>query len=357
MLGMSLPVLGADLANGERINKNCALCHGIYGQGAPGKLSPRIAGLPKEYLIKAMKDYRDGKRLYPLMVRTAGLKEMTESDYEDIATYLANLDLSSDKRFSVVAAGGSVAKGKETYWDECKVCHAKDGYGKPKKEAPPLAGQHPAYLYTAMSGFQQKAREHDNDPEDDSFEEYKSSELIDVTAYLSTLDDKKVVEGYEFTPPVIKPSAVKKKTRTAGLEITDIKQTVVRMQLDKGVSKEDAAEAMQSKAIDLNLKLVGKQMVSDELRARGVESPHLSIYQFCNPMDAKVMVVANPIFSSYMPCRVSMVEDSEGKTWLMMLNLDMLIDSELLPGNVVETAMKVNQQMLDIMLAGASGEF
>jgi len=73
MLGMSLPVFGADLANGERINKNCALCHGIYGQGAPGKLSPRIAGLPKEYLIKAMKDYRDGKRLYPLMVRTAGL--------------------------------------------------------------------------------------------------------------------------------------------------------------------------------------------------------------------------------------------------------------------------------------------
>lgn len=357
MLGMSLPALGADLANGERINKNCALCHGVYGQGAPGKLSPRIAGLPKEYLIKAMKDYRDGKRLYPLMVRTAGLKEMSESDYDDVATYLANLDLSSDIRFSVVAAGGSADKGKETYQDECKTCHAKDGYGKPKKEAPPLAGQHPAYLYTAMSGFQQKAREHDNDPEDDSFEEYKSSELIDVTAYLSTLDDKKVVEGYEFTPPVIKATSAKKKAAAAGIEITDIQQTVVRMQLDKGVSKEDAAEAMQSKAIELNLKLVGKQMVSDELRARGVESPHLSIYQFCNPMDARVMVVANPIFSSYMPCRVSMVEDGEGKTWLMMLNLDMLINSELLPGNVVETAMKVNQQMLDIMLAGASGEF
>jgi hypothetical protein len=31
MLGMSLPAFGANLANGERINKNCALCHGIYG--------------------------------------------------------------------------------------------------------------------------------------------------------------------------------------------------------------------------------------------------------------------------------------------------------------------------------------
>ena len=182
--------------------------------------------------------------------------------------------------------------------------------------------------------------------------------MIVVTAYLATLDDHKVVEGYEFTPPVVKQAAVKtEQAKAAGIEITDIKQTVVRMPLGDGVSKADAAAAMESKAVELNLKLVGKQMVSDELKARGVESPHLSIYQFCNPMDAKVMVVANPIFSSYMPCRVSMVEDGEGKTWLMMLNLDMLINSELLPNNVVETAVKVNQQMLDIMLAGSSGDF
>ncbi len=69
------------------------------------------------------------------------------------------------------------------------------------------------------------------------------------------------------------------------------------------------------------------------------------------------MVISNPVFSSYMPCRISVVEDKEGKTWLMMLNLDMLIDSELLPSEVVDTAIKVNQQMLDIMVAGATGEF
>ena len=358
LTALSAPVFAADMANGQRINKSCALCHGIYGQGAPGKLSPRIAGLPKEYIAKAIKEYRDGKRSYPLMVRTSGLNEMTEADIEDISAYLALLDLSSDQRFNVVSAGGNAKAGKETYWDECKVCHAKDGYGKPKKEAPPLAGQHPAYLYTAMSGFRGKVRVHDNDPEDDSFDEYKPNELVDVTAYLSGLDDKKIVEGYEFTPPVLKQTSTKPTPEEkAGLEITDITQTVVKMQLDKGVSKEDAAQAMESKAVELNLKLVGKQMVSKELEARGVKSPHLSIYQFCNPMDAKVMVVANPIFSSYMPCRVSMVEDADGKTWLMMLNLDMLINSKLLPPNVVETAMKVNQQMLDIMVAGASGDF
>ena len=74
-------------------------------------------------------------------------------------------------------------------------------------------------------------------------------------------------------------------------------------------------------------------------------------------MDARLMIISNPIFSSYMPCRISMVEDQDGKTWLMMLNLDMLINSELLPQDVVDTAIKVNQQMLDIMVAGATGEF
>ena len=57
LVGLSLPAWSADMANGQRINKSCALCHGSHGQGASGKLSPRIAGLPKEYLIKAMKDY------------------------------------------------------------------------------------------------------------------------------------------------------------------------------------------------------------------------------------------------------------------------------------------------------------
>jgi uncharacterized protein (DUF302 family) len=142
----------------------------------------------------------------------------------------------------------------------------------------------------------------------------------------------------------------------AALEITDITQTVVKMALEDGVDREDAITAMNDKAINLDLKLVGQQYVSKALAKQGVEGPYLSIHQYCNPLDARLMIMANPIFSSYMPCRISMVEDSNGKTWLMMLNLDMLINSKLLPPAVIETAVKVNQQMLDIMVAGAKGE-
>lgn len=359
LLGLSLPLQAANLANGEKINKSCALCHGVYGQGAPGKLSPRIAGLPKEYLIKSIKEYRDGvKRKYGLMVFTSQLDKATEEDIEDVSAYLAMLDLSADGRFNIEKLGGDVEAGEELYDDECKVCHARDGYGKPRKEAPPLAGQHPSYLFTTMKNFQTSLRIHDNDPEDDTFTEYKDQQLIDITAYLSTLDDKKIVAGYEFVLPEIRMAAAPEPDqRDAALEITDIKQTVVKMAIEEGVDREEAIISMNSKAAEINLKLVGEQYVSKELESRGVKTPYLSIHQFCNPMDARLMIIANPIFSSYMPCRISMVEDQDGKTWLMMLNLDMLINSKLLPPEVIETAVKVNQQMLDIMVAGAKGDF
>lgn len=141
------------------------------------------------------------------------------------------------------------------------------------------------------------------------------------------------------------------------IKITDISQTVVQMSLKKGVSKEDAIDALMSKAAEINLKFVGRQQVSRELEARGLKTPFLEIFQFCNPEDARVMVLHNPIYAAYMPCRIAMVEDKDGKIWLMMLNLDMLINSNLLPQELTEIAIRVNQAMLDVMMAGSTGEF
>lgn len=133
LLAVSLPGWSADMSNGQMINKSCALCHGSRGQGASGELSPRIAGLPKEYLIKAMKDYVDGTRRYPLMVRTSQIDKFTELDFDDIATYLSSLDISSDEFFNIRASYDDAKAGKKVYRGDCKNCQNKDGYGKAKK--------------------------------------------------------------------------------------------------------------------------------------------------------------------------------------------------------------------------------
>lgn len=141
------------------------------------------------------------------------------------------------------------------------------------------------------------------------------------------------------------------------ISITDIKQTVVQMSVADGITKEDAIQALMSRAAEINLKYVARQQVSKELEARGLKTPYLDIFQFCNPEDARKMIMHDPIYAAYMPCRIAMVEDKEGKLWLMMLNLDMLINSQLLPPELTEIAVRVNQAMLEVMVAGATGEF
>ncbi len=137
----------------------------------------------------------------------------------------------------------------------------------------------------------------------------------------------------------------------------EIEQTVVKQQLAEGVSADDAIEALKSKAVEVNMKFVAHQPLSKELEARGVESGRLEIFQFCNPLDANEMVKYNPVFAAYMPCRIALVEDQDGKIWLMMLNLDMLINSTPLPPELKKIAEKVNSKLTQILEAGATGEF
>jgi len=137
----------------------------------------------------------------------------------------------------------------------------------------------------------------------------------------------------------------------------DINQSVIKQALADDVSADDAIESLQSKAIELNMKIVAHQPLSKELKARGVDAKRLEIFQFCNPADAHEMVKFNPIFAAYMPCRIALVEDEKGKTWLMMLNLDMLINSAELPADVKEIAVRVNDVLMQIMEAGATGDF
>ena len=63
-------------------------------------------------------------------------------------------------------------------------------------------------------------------------------------------------------------------------------------------------------------------------------------------------------YAAYLPCRITLLEDVEGKLWLIALNMDMMIHGgEELPPVLKEEALKVKKQILDIMNRGATGEF
>ena len=140
---------------------------------------------------------------------------------------------------------------------------------------------------------------------------------------------------------------------------TSADATVWKRQLDEGVSPEDAAEAMSSVATELNIKAVGILPLSKEVEAKtGKKQRLLTIYQYCNPLTAMTMVEYSDAFSAYLPCRISMVEDKQGKVWLYALDMDMMIyGGKTLPEKLLKEATTVKKVILDIMEAGATGEF
>lgn len=182
------PALALDLENAKRINRSCALCHGSYGQGTPGTMSPRLAGLPAGYLAKELRYYRDGTREYPPMVVASSVDSMTDKDINDISEYLAGVNLRTLNLPEIPAyTKGDANRGEEYFMEECKFCHRSTGLGKPSKNVPPLAGQYGSYLFGQMKRFQNRERHHDDDPYDETFDGLEDEALDNLVTFLTTL--------------------------------------------------------------------------------------------------------------------------------------------------------------------------
>lgn len=176
-----------DPAAGEVMFRQCALCHGHYGQGILGGKYPRIAGLPKYYLMNALRDYQTGKRGYDAMLVVGGLKTADDRDLMDLASYISDIELDLDVPGP---EEGSARSGRRLYRYDCKTCHGREAEGQERKASPPLRGQYHEYLERQIELFKRKERIHANDPEDKTFAAYEPEELTDILAFIASLDDK-----------------------------------------------------------------------------------------------------------------------------------------------------------------------
>ncbi|MEO8855780.1 MAG: c-type cytochrome [Burkholderiaceae bacterium] len=69
----------------------CTVCHGAQGRAAPDGYYPRIAGKPAGYLYNQLRNFRDGRRHYELMV---GMVDLLSDGYlQEIARYFSDLEL------------------------------------------------------------------------------------------------------------------------------------------------------------------------------------------------------------------------------------------------------------------------
>jgi len=143
-------------------------------------------------------------------------------------------------------------------------------------------------------------------------------------------------------------------TAAEGISISD---TVLKMPLADDVTMDDAVDSMKLRANALNFKLVAHLPLYKELEAMGVESPpRIEIFQFCDARIALDMVRYNPDFSAYLPCRITLIQDADGKPWLVTLDLGKIIPGANLPPELKDKAETVRTSIESIMTAGANGE-
>jgi cytochrome c553 len=65
----------------------CAGCHGANGQGAGSY--PKLAGLPEAEIVKALQEYKSGKRTNPIMKTFAS--KLSDQDMANLAAYYSSL--------------------------------------------------------------------------------------------------------------------------------------------------------------------------------------------------------------------------------------------------------------------------
>jgi len=146
-------VIEGDAVAGEGKAVTCGACHGVDGNTAVPNF-PKLAGLGEKYLLKQMKDIRDGRR--PVAAMAGQVDNMTDQDLADIAAFY-----DAKERTSEMADEDLVALGRKVYMSgimerkvaACSGCHSPSGKGNGPAGFPGLAGQHADYIAAQLKMF------------------------------------------------------------------------------------------------------------------------------------------------------------------------------------------------------------
>ncbi len=198
-----------DLELGAEINELCAGCHGEFAEGTKDAEYPRLAGQPAAYLERQLLLFRQRKRPNIPMLEYMDERQMPDADIRDVSAYIASVELPSQlppideatydplqrlllakRTINIPLAPGDIEAGREIYQRECRSCHGTAGEGSQRHAVPMLAGQYTDYLWRQVEKYRKGIRFHDpDDPEDRLLSAFSDTEVRDIFAYMSTVDD------------------------------------------------------------------------------------------------------------------------------------------------------------------------
>lgn len=146
------PLVG-DVASGKSQSTPCSACHGADGNSAVPSF-PKLAGQGERYLLKQLKDIRDGARPVPTMA--GQLPGKSDQDLADLAAFYASQSATGSKtKPELVALGEKVYRSgvAERKVAACAACHSPSGKGNAPAGFPSLAGQHAEYTAAQLKMY------------------------------------------------------------------------------------------------------------------------------------------------------------------------------------------------------------
>ena len=134
-------------------------------------------------------------------------------------------------------------------------------------------------------------------------------------------------------------------------------QAVVKKPIAEDVSRSEAIDSLKLRANDLNLKLVRHHVLTDESETpEGSNIKHVEIFQFCDAKVSQKMLQHDISYLAYMPCRIVLVENKQGKRWFVMTNMDLFITLGDFPPQLSASALGMHHKLMEMITAGANGD-
>lgn len=153
----TLPASG-DVAKGKLAAKSCVGCHGVEGNSVHPAL-PSISGQNADYLIKAITDYRDGRRKNEMMSEaTSKLDDQTIANLA--AFYAAQQPAELSQMIQASGSGFDPVGDGERIAATCNGCHGDDGNSQ-TPGTPSLNRQPVGYLAGAIRSYRDGGRKHE----------------------------------------------------------------------------------------------------------------------------------------------------------------------------------------------------
>lgn len=333
LITLLLSPLGLLASNGQMLyQNNCAVCHGIDGQGGVGvplALNIFQAQSSDEYLALTIRHGRPG-RIMPTF------KQLAEDDVKSIIQYIRSWQPDiKPPVYDPTPIKGDTDKGKAVFEQHCSTCHGINGVGgkgtgvmfSRPHDLPivPPALNNSGFLAAASDNMIyhiiEQGRASTPMPAAKSLG-VTAPQIDDIVSYIRSLQPSQIIDPSDEPAILVAESSY---------------------------TYEETIDKVKAAAIGMNFRLIRDQPLDGGLVKEGDEHKHQMMVYFCNFNFLYKALAIDPRVGLFLPCRVTVIETADGQVKVMSINPKRL--SHLFNNNDLDQACdemyKLYQSILD----------